>query len=516
MEKKFICDDRSTVAETNKGKLRGYFYDGVFCFKGIEYASARRFRQPEETEGWSGIRDATSYGYVCPLMSPERPSGEALVPHVYWPQNERCQNLNLWTPGLDGKARAVVVWLHGGGFESGSAIEQIAYDGENLSRTGDVVVVSVNHRLNLLGYLNLSEYGSVYENAQNAGSEDILAALRWIRDNIRSFGGDPGNVTLFGQSGGGGKITTLLQMPEAEGLFHKAMIMSGILADGLMDTATDTRPVVREMLKSLGIAENRIEQLEEIPYDRLATAYLDAYRRTAGNGRPYFGPIVNEYYIGSEKDAGICPFAKKIPVICGSVFAEFGAYRSRYDAASCSEEQAEEIVTKEYGEEKGRKIIRAMRRAYPGKSALSVLVMDSFAVRKPTRDWILRHARASEAPVYSYLFSLEMPYRGGTQAWHCADIPFFFHNTSRVPVTNVEGVTDRLERRMSAVFVHFAKNGVPAAEGLPQWEPSGEQGEYTMIFDKECRLERDFDAALLEEVPDVNPFASVPLEEIQH
>lgn len=516
MEDIFYCEDGKTVAETTKGKVRGYYYDGVYCFKGMEYATAKRFHQPEETAEWEGIKDATSYGYVCPLMQEARPSGEVLVPHVYWLQNENCLNLNVWTPGLDDAHRAVVVWLHGGGFESGSAIEQIAYDGENLSRSKDVVVVTVNHRLNILGYLNLSEFGPVYENAQNAGQEDIIAALRWIRDNIAGFGGDPGNVTIFGQSGGGGKVTALLQMPEAEGLFHKAMIMSGILADGLMDIETDTRPVVREMLASLRILPDQMELLEKIPYSRLVDAYMSAYRKVAGSGRPYFGPVVNEHYLGQEAKAGICDFAKKIPVLCGSVFAEFSAYRSPYDASRITEREAEEIVRRQYGEEKGGRIIEAMHEAYPEKSVLAVLSMDSYAVRKPTRNWILNHARLTDAPVYSYLFSCEMPYNGGTQPWHCADIPFFFRNTEKVPVANRKGITERLEDQMSSAFVNFARTGVPGAAGLPEWIPCREGREHTMLFDGACRMRTDFDRKLLEELPDVNPFLTVSVEDIQH
>ena len=190
-------------------------------FKGIPYAKARRFHAPEPVERWDGILEATSYGYVCPLLELPKPYGELNIPHRYWIMNEECQNLNVWTPACDGEKRPVMVWLHGGGFEAGSAIENIAYEGENMCRIGQVVVVSINHRLNLLGYFDLSAYGSEYANSGNAGTDDIIMALQWIQDNIANFGGDPENVTLFGQSGGGAKITTLLQTPKADGLFAK-------------------------------------------------------------------------------------------------------------------------------------------------------------------------------------------------------------------------------------------------------------------------------------------------------
>ena len=226
MERVFRSDE-TTVVETVKGKIKGFFCDDLYIFKGIPYAKAERFRKPEPADPWEGELDATSFGYVCPLLSQEPPSGELLVPHRYWLMDERCQNLNIWTPGLDGRKRPVLVWLHGGGFESGSAIEHLAYEGENMSRYGDAVVVSVNHRLNLLGYLDLSSLGEAFADSGNCGGDDIIAALCWVRDNIAAFGGDPDNVTLFGQSGGGAKITTLLQTPAADGLYHKGIPASG-------------------------------------------------------------------------------------------------------------------------------------------------------------------------------------------------------------------------------------------------------------------------------------------------
>ena len=166
----------------------------------------------------------------CPLMNQDVPNGELMVPHRYWPMDENCQYLNIWTGSLDPEAKKpVMVWLHGGGFFAGSSIEQVAYDGTNLCQTGDVVVVSLNHRLNILGYLNLSDYSEKYARSANAGTADMVEALRWIRDNIAQFGGDPDNVTLFGQSGGGMKVTVLMQTPEADGLFHKGIIQSGVL-----------------------------------------------------------------------------------------------------------------------------------------------------------------------------------------------------------------------------------------------------------------------------------------------
>ena len=222
---------------------------------GIPYAKARRFHAPEPVEPWEGTFQATSFGYVCPLLELPKPEGELLVPHRYWVMNEDCLNLNIWTPGLDGKRRPVMVWLHGGGFFAGSAIEHIAYEGENMCRFGQVVVVSVNHRLNVLGYCDLSDFGEEYANSGNAGTDDLVAALRWLRDNIERFGGDPDNVTVFGQSGGGAKVTTLLQTPAADGLFAKGIIMSGVIGPVLGDAVGSGKRLGEMLMEELKVED---------------------------------------------------------------------------------------------------------------------------------------------------------------------------------------------------------------------------------------------------------------------
>ncbi|MBR3544476.1 MAG: carboxylesterase family protein, partial [Oscillospiraceae bacterium] len=228
MARRFYSGADTTVM-TAEGLLKGFFLDDVYTFHGIKYADAERFQMPTAPQPWEGVKDATNYGYICPVSGEPMPTGEILIPHRFWPANEHCQYLNIWSPTLDGGAKKpVMVWLHGGGFANGSSIEQVAYEGDALAKWGDVVVVTLNHRLNILGYLDMSSFGEKYRNSVNAGMADIVEALRWIRRNIAAFGGDPTNVTLFGQSGGGGKISALLQIPEAAGLFHKAVLMSGI------------------------------------------------------------------------------------------------------------------------------------------------------------------------------------------------------------------------------------------------------------------------------------------------
>lgn len=316
MVEKFVCSTSEPIVHTKSGKLRGFMVDGTYTFHGIKYADAKRFQNPVEVEPWEGVKDALSFGYVCPLLSEEVPQGEVLIPHRYWPKNENCQYLNVWTQSLRCEAKKpVMVWLHGGGFAAGSSIEQVAYDGENMSKYGDVVVVSINHRLNILGYMDLSPFGEKYANSANAGNADMVAALRWIHDNIENFGGDPENVTLFGQSGGGMKVISLMQTPSAEGLFHKGIIQSGVI-DGFVKTPeTDGTHIVNTMLKKLGFDEGDIEKLETIPYELMAAAYNKVRQEIARQGRYVGGhPVPNEFYVGDPRTVGFTEHARTIPV----------------------------------------------------------------------------------------------------------------------------------------------------------------------------------------------------------
>ena len=293
---KFKFDD-VPVLETTSGKLKGYFYDGEFIFKGVPYAYAERFQMPQKIT-WEGVKEATSYGFVCPLLEQDTPNAELMVPHRYWPQNEHCQNLNIWTKTLDcDRKLPVIVWLHGGGYFAGSSIEQVAYDGFNMCMQGDAVVVSVNHRLNVLGYLDLSPFDKKYANSGNAGHADMVAALKWIHDNIGLFGGDPENVTIFGQSGGGMKVADLMQIADADGLFHRALIMSGVSNASLMPSCTGNgHAIVSALLQELGLSENELGKLETIPYYELANAYKKVSPVLAMKGE-YIGggPLVGEY-----------------------------------------------------------------------------------------------------------------------------------------------------------------------------------------------------------------------------
>ncbi|WFR55724.1 carboxylesterase family protein [Anaerocolumna sp. AGMB13025] len=497
MAKQFICSKTEPIVQTKQGKLRGFTLDGIYNFYGIKYADAKRFLMPEEPASWEGVRDALSYGYVCPMLQKETAVGELMVPHRYWPKDENCQYLNIWSPTLNPDAKKpVMVWLHGGGFSAGSSIEQIAYDGENMCRFGDTVIVSLNHRLNILGYLDLSPFGEKYANSGNAGNADIVAALRWIRDNIEQFGGDPENVTLFGQSGGGMKVWTLMQTPSADGLFHKGIIQSGVIDGFVNPKPQNGRKIVSALLKELNLKEEDIEQLETIPYEILGEAYKKVSPALLKAGE-YVGesPIVNDFYLGDPRVIGFTEHAKTIPVMIGSVLAEFAFVPGIADKYSLSEEQVKELISQKYGEH-AEKLTALFHTAYPDKHTTDLLFYDSL-FRSPSKDLVLKKALHPESKTYSYLFAFEFPYDDGKPAWHCSEIPFVFHNTDKVPICNLPGVSDKLEEQMCLAWINFAKNGNPNNSLLPDWPASQPEDEAVMIFDRECTVKHNYDHELV-------------------
>lgn len=486
----------STVAATDAGLLRGFQYDGVYCFHGIRYAQAGRFQMPRPVDSWEGIRDAVSYGFVCPTDSDPIPSGEVYIPHRFWPANENCQYLNLWTGSLSpDKRRPVFVWLHGGGFSDGSSIEQAAYEGDQLAKYGDVVVVTVNHRLNILGFLDMSSFGEQYWNSGNAGMADIVAALTWIRNNILSFGGDPDNVTVCGQSGGGGKVQTLLQIPSAQGLFHKGIIMSGI-HDASRDQKINHRELAEQMMTLLGIPHNTPELLERAPYAKLMWAFRQVHRRLIlERGKVVvWGPVKNDWYLGDPRENPACPFSKDIPMIVGSVFGEFSDRTLAETMEGLSPEETERRLVSAFGGDT-RDICAAFKKAYPKKALWKVLSADC-SCRPATVRFAQDRALNSDAKVYLYLFAPEFQMRGPTEAWHCSDIPFLFHNVDRTPYAHVAGAGKELERHYMGAFLRFMNAGDPGGADL-NWPAFGEPDRVTMVFGETPKARKCLDDGLL-------------------
>jgi para-nitrobenzyl esterase len=496
MARKFVCSATEPVAQTRAGKLRGFLLDGMYTFHGIKYADAKRFQAPKPVAPWEGIKDALSYGAIAPLLENPAPTMEILIPHRFWPESEHCQYLNVWTPSLDRNAKKpVMVWLHGGGFSAGSSIEQVAYEGDRLSAWGDVVVVSLNHRLNILGYFDMSSFGEKYHNSGNAGMADIVEALKWVQENIAAFGGDPGNVTLFGQSGGGMKVTVLGQIPEAAGLFHKGIIMSGVI-DGLAAPPRDDRAVAKAILEELGLGEGDGEKLETLPFPTLARAFNRANRKLRKQGIFLdWGPQANDWYPGDPLQTSFSDFAKTFPTMVGSVIAELGFGPAVPGRRELSPEERRAKVAERYGGH-ADELIALFKKAYPGKNELDLLNIDTM-FRPGTLRYIERKAAEASAPVYSYLFALEFDVDGGKSAWHCSDIPFVFRNTDRVAVCNIEGVTEKLEDQISGAYVNFARNGNPSNKALGDWPAWSSGRKATMVFDRESAVRVEHEQELL-------------------
>ncbi len=514
----FQCDTKTAIVDTSQGKVQGYVWNDLLIFKGIPYARARRFHRPEAYPAWQGILNCTNYGKVAPLIEEENPSGELLVPHRYWPTDEHCQNLNIWTPGTDDKKRPVLFWLHGGGYDSGSAIEQVAYDGFAMASYGDVVVVTVNHRLNLLGYLDLSDFGQAYENSGNAGTEDIIFALRWVVDNIAFFGGDPENITVFGQSGGGGKLTTLLQSPQADGLFQKGINMSGVVGTLLPDNTESGEDLAKALFKELRI--HSVAEMEEIDFYLLAKAYKRVKTEwEKANKKLHFAPHPNRFYAGDPLRVGFRQESKEIPLIVGSVFGEFTSFVPSPYHEGTEEDMLEQLFSI-LGKERTEKLLPLFKAAYPKRPIIDLLKID-YLFREPARQYIEARSQLG-SPTWSYLFDMDQKIFGRQTPWHCCDIPFAFHNVDLVEYPNGNRApAKQLEKQIFASVIAFARDGNPNHAGFVEWPKSMKGKEYTMCFNENTQVKVNFDHQLMKEVivllaPLMQEKGALPKGDIQH
>lgn len=498
------------IATTPSGKIQGFVHNAILTYRGIPYATAERFMPPQPTRKWADTKMALLYGNICP-QSASNPLANFLFSGPHLQQSDDCQNLNIWTPALsDHKPRPVMVWLHGGGFQAGSAIESYAYDGENLSRSGDVVVVSVNHRLNVMGHLDLSAYGQQYQHSANLGVMDLVAALQWIKTNIAQFGGDPNNVTIFGESGGGAKVLTLMATPSAKGLFHKAIVQSGAVEGmGMTLLAPKTTQRVAELtLNNLKLNRRNISKLKTLPYDEIAQASQKALDQTAkeqqipsvmGNGIALFwAPSVDGDYIPSEPVGENYPaMAKDIPLLIGSnltewntIYAYFGdiAKAQTNNHHHWSVTQTQEQLQSRYGKN-ATAIQQAFARAYPERQPADALFVDSF-LRLPAIKTAQLKADQHAAAVYQYLFSWDTPLLGGfAMSYHTAEIPFVFNSLALTETAHGNGDEAKaLADTMSGAWVNFAKTGNPNGHNMPQWQAYNRDNGAVMVFDNQPHM----------------------------
>jgi para-nitrobenzyl esterase len=504
---------RSAVAATQYGKVRGFVDGGVLNFKGVPYgqttAGENRWLPAKPPVAWTDEYPALIYGANCPQNLHNWTSPEQTFLQDWddgW-LSEDMLRLNIWTPSLTGK-RPVMFYMHGGGFSFGSSYELPSHEGAQMARHHDVVQVSVNHRLNILGFFDVSEIGgSAYEDSVNVGMTDLVAALKWVHENIANFGGDPDRVMIYGQSGGGSKVTTLMGMPSATGLFHRAAAQSG--GGGNIPTRAQQREVSRLMMKDLGLAPNDIGSLQKMEWARLFAAGSAAVAKinpsgpvmagpgAAGTPRVGWSPCVDGKVINMRSFFDAAPeISKDVPMLVGSVTEEANRMTSRP-----TEEEWHASLTKAYGDQKSTAIIASLKKSYPQKKiqTLSYICSGGYGLNGLSmRNNVVKMARLKHelkaAPAYAYYLTWQTPMLDGLPgAWHTADLQFCFDNTKRCEQgTGNTAEAQALAKKMASSWAAFAASGKPSVPGVA-WEATDPERNRTMIWDNECRMVDDPD-----------------------
>ena len=504
----FIGDDIA-ITQTRYGKVQGFILDDVYTYLGIPYGAptggANRFLPPQEPESWEGIRPALFYGNDAPQAHDNkwRNNSSTFTDHWnYYDYSEDCLNLNVWTPAPDGKKRPVIVWMHGGGFAAGNSIEQDGYHGANLARSGDIVFVSVNHRLNAFGFTDLSSCGDpAFKESGNVGVLDLVAALRWVHDNIAAFGGDPGNVTIMGQSGGGAKVCNVISMPSAKGLVHKAVALSGNAV-----TANDpalSSAIGAAILKKVG---GNVKKLQEMPWEEYYQLAHEVEANFSSGMRGGFGPVADGDVLpagGFFRD----DVAADIPLLLCTTTSEFALSKESAQMEALSFADAVALVRDSFGQPEAEAILKAYQEAFPEKKPIE-LVNLTVAQRKN----VLATADAKcaqAAPVYLAWFDYNAPlFNGRIRAFHCSDICYWFRNTDLM-VTHTGGGAEprKVSDQMSAALLAFMRTGNPNCPELPQWPAYTPEEAPTMIFNVKSEVRNAPDAKALSLLGDFNPWA---------
>ncbi len=495
----------SPVAATSAGKVRGATLDSVHVFKGVPYgastAGANRFLPPQPPLPWKGEREALDYGPSTPQSDPAVARRESAVSGLIGdlsdrPESEDCLVLNVWSRGLkDGRKRPVMFWIHGGGFQAGSGSSP-GYDGTNLCKRGDVVVVSINHRLNVLGFLYLGDIGgSEFANTGNVGMLDIVQALKWVRENIGNFGGDPDNVMIFGESGGGRKVGTLLAMPDAKGLFQRAVIQSGPTIKVI--TREDATLAAQAVLDELQIDRKDFRKLQDVPLDRLMPAYFAASRKHSFNHTVSgFAPVVEGAVLPQHPfHPTASPVMPDVPVMVGTNRTELTLQLAGDTAAFSLDEAGMQSRVKGLFGDKAAALIDVYRKAVPTAtpSELFFLIVSDNRYCAPSMTIADRRAALGKAPVYAYYFTWETPVLGGRlKSPHALEIAFAFDNTERSKRFTGGGPrAAALADKMSDAWIAFARRGNPDTGKLPKWTPYTTQQRATMVFNDTSEVVND-------------------------
>jgi para-nitrobenzyl esterase len=482
------------VVETTSGKIRGVIQAGTHTFRGVPYgastAGSNRFMPPRKPEPWAGVREVFQNGPTAPQLS--APPNALILNHKEPAlQGEDCLVINVFTPGVnDGRKRPVMVWLHGGGFASGAGSAH-SFDGTYLARSGDVVVVSVNHRLNIFGFLYLADSGGEkYADSGNVGLLDVVAVLEWVRDNISQFGGNPGNVTLFGQSGGGLKISTLLAMPPAKGLFHKVIIESGSLLKGI--PREEANKTTERIFTKLGLQTNQVDELQKLPVDRLLSA-IDNRGSAPGTAPFSLAPVVDGRALPRDPfDPAAPEISADVPLIIGSVNTEGTFFTPPGSPLFTLDEVGMRTRLMPRFGEATDKLIELYRKEMPNASPSQIYFLinafPSAAIAQAERK-----SAQGKAPVFMYLFTWETPVEGGKRhSPHTVELPFVFNNVLEQPEEVGNGPElQPLADKVSGAWTAFARTGNPSTPAAPKWLGYTASERQTMIINNEWKLVND-------------------------
>jgi len=520
-----IATRDDAIVATTAGRIRGFTHDGVVVFKGIPYgdttAGANRFMPPKPVKSWTDVRPTIAWGPVSP-HGPRAGWINQEEQFLYqWDDGfptEDMLRLNVWTPAVsDGRKRPVLVWIHGGGYASGSSQELRPYDGERLAREHDVVLVSMNHRLNVFGFLDLSQIGgAAYAQSGNVSMLDLVQSLQWVRDNIGNFGGDAGNVTIFGQSGGGGKVTTLMAMPGAKGLFHKAVAMSGSFIGAA--TRDGAKALALQVMKELGLGPTQVDRLHTVTTDALLHAGMAASQKVAPFAFPPPGvlpkinlgwqPVVDGTVLPETPFETAAPaLSAGIPFMLGNTFHEFATGIDKPQAHQTTWEQLTAALTPQLTTRAGASI-EAYRKLFPSAKPLEIggLIGADLFRRGAIHQTELK-ARQAGAPVYAYWFGWKTPVLDGRPlAYHCQDLAFWFDTIDRCQQATGGGEDARkLASQMSRSLVAFARTGDPNHDGIPKWAPFTEANRAMMIWDSTSEVKIDPDQAARQALAAASP-----------
>ncbi len=484
------------TAATRYGRVRGLLKDGVQQFWSVPYGAPtggeNRFMPPRPPVAWGGVRDHFQIRYAAPIEpGAGEPAPVVLALNRQTEVSEDCLTVNVFTPGLDDGQRPVMVWMHGGGFSVGSG-NYLLYDGTNLAKKEDVVVVSVNHRLNIFGFLHLADIGgSKWAESTNVGVQDLVAALQWVKDNIENFGGDPDRVTIFGQSGGGGKTTTVMAMPSAEGLFHRSIAQSGSAFRGT--TAADASDGAERLLRKLGLRNNQLDELQKMDFREIQAAYYAEPRiERLGTGPVIDGKIIPRH----QWDPTAPAYSANVALMAGSTQTENGwVGPPPYELSD--EDMADRFTTQLANNDanRGRELLAMYKRIYPDlRNQMLWLTAESDNSRRWNAQELCRlKYEQGAAPAYLYFFDWNSPVHDNRMgAYHTLDIPFVFYNLDiGASMTGSDQYRYQLGHVMSAAWAAFARTGDPNHSYMPHWPAFNSEQYPTMMFGSEVRMHDD-------------------------